>query len=47
MCEGSGLRMVVVSGMRVANELAPVLLKHSAPDLSKLPAIDKPRLQMP
>jgi hypothetical protein len=47
MCEGSGVRMVVVSGMRVANELAPVLLKHSGPDLSKPPSIDKPRLQMP
>lgn len=47
MCEGTGLRMVVVSGMRVANELAPVLLKHSGPDLSKPPSIDKPRLQMP
>lgn len=28
--EGSGVRTVVVSSMRVANELAPVLLKHSA-----------------
>jgi hypothetical protein len=27
--EGSGLRTVVVSSMRVAGELAPVLLKHS------------------
>ncbi|WP_250526015.1 hypothetical protein [Caballeronia sp. GAWG2-1] len=27
--EGSGVRTVVVSSMRVASELAPVLLKHS------------------
>ncbi len=47
ICSGSGLRLVVVSGMRVANELAPVLLKHSGPDLSKPPSIAKPRLQMP
>lgn len=47
MCKGSDLRMVVVSGMRVANELAPVLLKHSGPDLSKPPSADKPRLHMP
>jgi hypothetical protein len=33
MTEGSGVRTVVVSGMRVAGELAPVLLKHSAADL--------------
>ncbi|WP_277188402.1 hypothetical protein [Caballeronia sp. BR00000012568055] len=30
MTEGSGVRTVVVSSMRVAGELAPVLLKHSA-----------------
>jgi hypothetical protein len=47
MCKDSDLRMVVVSGVRVANELAPVFLKHSGPDLSKPPSIDKPRLQMP
>ncbi|WP_321794494.1 hypothetical protein [Caballeronia sp. J97] len=28
--EGSGVRTVVVSSMRVAGELAPVLLKHTA-----------------
>jgi hypothetical protein len=28
--QGSGIRTVVVSSMRVAGELAPVLLKHSA-----------------
>lgn len=28
--QGSGVRTVVVSSMRVAGELAPVLLKHSA-----------------
>jgi hypothetical protein len=28
--DGSGVRTVVVSSMRVAGELAPVLLKHSA-----------------
>jgi hypothetical protein len=28
--QGSGMRTVVVSSMRVAGELAPVLLKHSA-----------------
>jgi hypothetical protein len=30
MTDGSGVRTVVVSSMRVAGELAPVLLKHSA-----------------
>jgi len=30
LTEGSGVRTVVVSSMRVANELAPVLLKHAA-----------------
>lgn len=30
--QGSGVRMVVVSSMRVAGELAPVLLKHAACD---------------
>jgi hypothetical protein len=45
--EGSGVRIVVVSGMRVAGDLAPVLLKHSASDLEKSRSIDKPRLQMP
>ena len=45
--EGSGVRMVVVSSMRVAGELAPVLLKHSASDLEKSRSTDKPRLQMP
>lgn len=44
---GSGVRMVVVSSMRVAGELAPVLLKHSANDLKKSRSTDKPRLQMP
>ncbi|SAK63295.1 hypothetical protein AWB79_02987 [Caballeronia hypogeia] len=29
MTEGSGVRTVVVSSMRVAGELAPVLLKHA------------------
>ena len=29
--QGSGVRTVVVSSMRVAGELAPVLLKHSPP----------------
>ncbi|WP_244164219.1 hypothetical protein [Caballeronia sordidicola] len=47
MCEGSGVRMVVVSGMRVANELAPVLLKHSGTDLSKPSSISESRRQMP
>ncbi|WP_244197522.1 hypothetical protein [Caballeronia ptereochthonis] len=32
MTEGSGVRTVVVSSMRVAGELAPVLLKHSIPE---------------
>jgi hypothetical protein len=45
--EGSGVRMVVVSSMRVAGELAPVLLKHSTGDLEKSRSTDKPRLQMP
>jgi hypothetical protein len=44
---GSGVRMVVVSSMRVAGELAPVLLKHSANDLEKSRSTDRPRLQMP
>jgi hypothetical protein len=35
MTEGSGVRTVVVSSMRVAGELAPVLLKHSASDVSR------------
>ena len=30
MAQGSGIRVMVVSSMRVAGELAPVLLKHSA-----------------
>jgi hypothetical protein len=34
MTEGSSVRTVVVSGMRVAGELAPVLLKHSATELA-------------
>ncbi|WP_244815659.1 hypothetical protein [Caballeronia sp. Lep1P3] len=29
LTEGSGVRTVVVSSLRVANELAPVLLKHA------------------
>src|SRR5471032_851336 len=45
--EGSGVRMAVVSSMRVAGDLAPVLLKHSASDLEKSRSTDKPRLQMP
>ena len=45
--QGSGVRTVVVSSMRVAGELAPVLLKHSASDLAKPQSTDKPRLQMP
>src|SRR5476651_2465428 len=45
--EGSGVRMVVVSSMRVAGDLAPVLLKHSASDLEKSRSTDNPRLQMP
>jgi hypothetical protein len=32
MTDGSGVRTVVVSSMRVAGELAPVLLKHAASD---------------
>ena len=32
LTEGSGVRTVVVSSMRVAGELAPVLLKHTAAD---------------
>jgi hypothetical protein len=47
VCEGSGVRIVVVSSMRVAGELAPVLLKHSASDLEKSRSTDNPRLQMP
>jgi hypothetical protein len=38
MIEGSGVRTVVVSSMRVAGELAPVLLKH-APAESAGPAV--------
>jgi hypothetical protein len=30
MAQGSGVRVMVVSSMRVAGELAPILLKHSA-----------------
>ena len=45
--EGSGVRMVVVSSMRVAGDLAPVLLKHSASEIEKSRSTDKPRLQMP
>ncbi|WP_254073709.1 hypothetical protein [Burkholderia sp. S171] len=45
--QGGGVRLVVVSSMRVAGELAPVLLKHSASDLEKSRSTDKPRLQMP
>jgi hypothetical protein len=30
MAQGSGIRVMVVSSMRVAGELVPVLLKHSA-----------------
>ncbi|KND55599.1 hypothetical protein BPUN_2243 [Candidatus Paraburkholderia kirkii] len=32
MTEGTGVRTVVVSSMRVAGELAPVLLKHAIPE---------------
>lgn len=32
LTEGSGVRTVVVSSMRVAGELAPVLLKHTGSD---------------
>jgi hypothetical protein len=32
MTDGTGVRSVVVSSMRVAGELAPVLLKHCAAD---------------
>jgi hypothetical protein len=35
---GSGVRTVIVSGMRVAGELAPVLLKHSAGEQEHAPA---------
>jgi hypothetical protein len=45
--QGGGVRMVVVSSMRVAGELAPVLLKHSASGLGKPRPTDKRRLQMP
>lgn len=38
MTEGSGVRTVVVSSMRVAGELAPVLLKHSAAEAASVPA---------
>jgi hypothetical protein len=33
--QGSGIRTVLVSSMRVANELAPVLLKHSANETAR------------
>lgn len=38
LTEGSGLRTVVVSSMRVAGELAPVLLKHSVSGAAHVPA---------
>lgn len=38
MTEVSGVRTVVVSSMRVAGELAPVLLKHSAAEAASVPA---------
>jgi hypothetical protein len=38
MTDGSGVRTVVVSSMRVAGELAPVLLKHTAADIAETPA---------
>jgi hypothetical protein len=47
VCDSSGVRTVVVSSMRVANELAPVLLKHSATSLAKSRPTDEARLQMP
>lgn len=47
VCDGSGMRIVVVSSMRVAGELAPVLLKHSASDLAKSRSTSERRLQMP
>ena len=47
VCDGSGVRLVVVSSMRVAGELAPVLLKHSAIDRAKSRSTNEPRLQMP
>jgi hypothetical protein len=47
VCEGSGVRMVVVSSIRVAGELAPVLLKHCARDTAKTQSSGTPRLQMP
>jgi hypothetical protein len=47
VCEGSGVRVVVVSSMPVAGELAPVLLKHSASDSAKSRSTNERRLQMP
>jgi hypothetical protein len=47
VCDSSGVRTVVVSSMRVANDLAPVLLKHSATSLAKSRPTDEARLQMP
>jgi len=47
VCDGSGVRTVVVSSMRVAGELAPVLLKHSATDSAKSRSTGEPRSQMP
>ena len=38
MTEGSGVRTVVVSSMRVAGELAPVLLKHCAGEAASVAA---------
>lgn len=38
LTEGCGVRTVVVSSLRVAGELAPVLLKHSAPAAAPFPA---------
>jgi hypothetical protein len=32
MAQGSGIRVMVVSSMRVAGELVPVLMKHSGAD---------------
>jgi hypothetical protein len=38
LTEGSGVRTVVVSSIRVAGELAPVLLKHAAAAPAPVPA---------
>lgn len=38
MTDGSGVRTVVVSSMRVAGELATVLLKHSAAETAPVAA---------